>query len=189
MLTCLVIDEDAEAGEELRAGLAKAHQVACLGVSVNVPAAIESFPVGGVDCLFIRITLWDDYQKTVGFLPSPPRLVVFLSGRTEKCAHFLQGEVDFHLQPPYGRAALAACLERMASPFFTPRSLQFFFLRVNCRYHAVPYGSLQNVMSKGNYLKVRTDQAEYLIVGSLASFQQRMPITFLRVARGVLVPR
>jgi DNA-binding LytR/AlgR family response regulator len=188
MLTCLVIDEDAEAGEELRAGLVKARQVACLGVSVSVPAAIETFPVGGVDCLFIRITLWDDYQKIVGFLQNPPRLVVFLSGRTEKCTEFLPREVDFHLQPPYSRATLAACLDRMLSPFFKPRALQFFFLRVNCRFHAVPYGSLQSVVSKGNYLTVRTDRDEYQIVGSLANFQRRLPIGFARVGRGIMVP-
>jgi DNA-binding LytR/AlgR family response regulator len=187
MLRYLIIDEDAVAAEELRVLLAVGKRMDCLGLFVNVPMAFEPYLVGGVDLLFIRITAWDDYQKVAPLLPKPPRHVVFLSGRMEKCTQFLAVEVDFHLQPPYTGKALATCLGRMTHPFFTPRPLDFFFLRVNCRYRVVPYWSLQTVECKGNYLEVRTDRDKYLVAGSLAQFQRRMPVTFSRVGRGLLV--
>jgi hypothetical protein len=178
-----IIDDDRSATDELTL-LLQVHRLArVVGTSTSIAGWLDH----SVDCLFIRITCWDDYLKIAGFLPRTPTTVIFLSGRGEKCTHYLPGEVDFHLQPPYGPGAVRAIFNRRKDPFFERRSLEFFFLKANCRYHVIYFSTLQDVRGKAGWITIRTDTEEYTVAGTLAEFQRRLPVPSNRVGRGLLL--
>jgi len=97
------------------------------------------------------------------------------------------GEVDFHLQPPYQPGRLAAIFKRRADPAFQPRSLDFFFLKVLCRFHAIYFSSLLEVHGNRGWLRIKTDDQEYMVAGTLAEFERRLTIPCHRVGRHLLL--
>jgi len=143
-----------------------------------------------VDCLFIRITHWDDYlQARALHHPANAPTIIFLSGRHEKCTGHLPEVLDFHLQPPYRASRLGAIFTRRAARDFHPRSLDFFFLKAQCRFEVIGFSTLVRVRGRGGSLTIQTDDREYTISGTLTAFQNRLPGRFHQVRRGILVTR
>ena len=185
----LIIDNDREAAEELirllqTEGLARVRATAS-----TVTGAVECLALTGenqVDWLFIRIAQWDDFQEHRASFPYA-LTVVFLSGGGERCTRHLAGEVDFHLQPPYIAGRLMTIFRRRVKAGFELRPLDFFFLKVLCRYHAIPFNQLREVRAHGRLITIQTADAEYTVPGSLTQFQHRLHVPSERVSRGVLV--
>jgi DNA-binding LytR/AlgR family response regulator len=99
----------------------------------------------------------------------------------------LEKEVDFHLSAPYGAGAINRLFARIKDPSFVPRAFDFFFLKADRQYYAVPFATLRAVSSKGRVLTVRTDKAEYQVSGTLSGLQDRLPPLFCRVGPSLLV--
>jgi DNA-binding LytR/AlgR family response regulator len=185
--TCWIIDHNPEAVEELRGLLETQGYGQVLGTSATVAER------GGqpVDCLFIRITAWDQYlwwratrhRQGAG-------AVIFLSGRYEKCTQQLQGKIDFHLKPPYRATRLAGVLRQISDPDLRRRSLDLFFLKADYRFEPIYFSELLYIRGRsGGYLDIRTSGQEYTVSGTLRSFEQRLPIPWQRVNRSLLVAR
>jgi DNA-binding LytR/AlgR family response regulator len=139
------------------------------------------------DLLFIRIAAWDEYRIMAPLLPAGPGQVVFLSGRGENCTTNLSSEVDFHLRPPYLEGRVRRIFDRLLTPGFQCRNLEFFFLRVGCHFHAVPYSSVEWIKRNGTNLIVKTHDRQYEMAGSLEEMQARLPIRLERVSWSMLV--
>jgi DNA-binding LytR/AlgR family response regulator len=185
----LIIDSDREAAEELTRLLQTEGLARVWATASTVAGAVECLDVigaGAVDCLFIRIAQWDDFLEHRAHFPRA-LTVVFVSGVGERCTRHLAEEVDFHLQPPYRAGRLAAIFSRRASPSFEPRSLDFFFLKVLCRYRAIPFSKLRQVRAHGRLITIQTVDDEYTVPGNLTQFQHRLRVPSERVSRGVLV--
>jgi DNA-binding LytR/AlgR family response regulator len=182
-----IVDEDIEAADELAVLLEKIDRAGHVSIAENIPQAMDHLLRSKTDLLFIRIIAWDEYRKVAPLLPSGPERVVFLSGRREHCTANLSLEVDFHLKPPYLEGRLRRIFERHLNPGFQPRDLEFFFLRVNCHFHAIPYSSLQWIKRNRSNVIVKTHDREYEVAGSLEKMQERLPIRLERVASGLLV--
>jgi DNA-binding LytR/AlgR family response regulator len=185
----MIIDDDRPAVDELTSLLQNHHLARPVGTPSSVAQAADIFRQRPAPLLFIRITMWDDYLKEQPSLPTPPAIVVFLSGRMEKCTYDLGEEVDFHLQPPYKLSNLIEVFKRMDNPGFQRRSLDFFFLKSNCRYTAIYFCDLKSIVSQGGFLQVLTTRGEYMVIGGLAQFQRRLPFTLNRVGRSQLVAK
>jgi DNA-binding LytR/AlgR family response regulator len=188
--TCLVIDHDREAAAELTRLLETEGLARVVATASSVAAATEGLYLRGgppIDCLFIRIGEWDSFLQRRAAFPEEPLTIVFLSGREEKCTRHLPGEVDFHLQPPFRASRLAAIFRRRSSAGFRPRPLDFFFLKVLCRYHAIRFDDILEVRARGGLLTVLLKAGEYTVTGSLTQFQHRLPVPSERVCRGVLL--
>jgi DNA-binding LytR/AlgR family response regulator len=186
----LIIDSDREAAEELTRVLQTEGIARVRATASTVAGAVECLALtgeGAVDWLFIRIAQWDDFLEHRAHFPRGPLTVVFVSGVGEKCTRHLAGEVDFHLQPPYRASHLAAIVRRRASPDFESRPLDFFFLKVLCRHHAIPFSQLRQVRAHGHLITIQTVDDEYTVPGSLTQFQHRLRVPSERVSRGVLV--
>jgi len=179
-LNCCIVDDDLEAADELAAILEKIGQAALVSIAENIPQAIDILLRAKTDLLFIRVTAWDDYRKVVPLLPDAPERVVFLSGRRENCTANLYLEVDFHLKPPYLEGRVRRIFERMALPGFRHTDLEFFFLRVDCHFHAIPYSTVQWIKRNGANVIVKTDERHYEVNGSLEKMQERLPIRPVR---------
>jgi len=187
--TVCIIDPDMAAADELAAILEEMGRTGMVAIADTVVTAMDVLWKEPVDLLFIRIGEWDNYRKVAPLLPHAPERIVFLSGRTDKCTANLSGEVDAHLQPPYRASHVRKCIQRFADPEFRPRSHAFFFLRVDCRYHAIPLDSLQWVRTRGHKLIIQTDTERYEVFGTLDKLQQRLPVSFTRAGRGLLIAK
>src|SRR5215469_16573990 len=97
----LLIDPDETAARELAELLMNRPHPPKLWVSGDVAGAEQILRTQPVEWVFIRIILWDDYQRLRPTLVRAPKGVVFLSGRNEKCTAHLSMALDAHLQPPY----------------------------------------------------------------------------------------
>lgn len=188
--TVLIIDNDREASAELTRLLHEGRLAKVVATASCVAAAVGGLFLRGqpaVDCLFIRIPEWDDFLRHRAAFPDGPLTIVFLSGRDEKCTRHLAGEVDFHLQPPFKLSRLTAIFKRRSSPGFQPRPLDYFFLKVLCRYHAIRFDDILEVRVHGGLLTVRLTGGEYTVTGTLTQFQDRLRVPSERVRRGILV--
>ena len=186
-LNCCIVDEDLKAADELAVLLEKIDQAGHISIAENIPQAMDILLKIRTDLLFIRIIAWDEYRIVAPLLPAGPGRVVFLSGRRENCTANLSLEVDFHLRPPYLEGRVRRIFERLLIPGFLSRNLEFFFLRVGCHFHAVPYSSVEWIKRNGTNLIVKTHDRQYEVAGSLEKMQARLPIQLERVSWGMLV--
>ncbi len=182
-----IVDEDVKAADELAVLLEKIDRAGHVSIAENIPQAMDRLLGTKTDLLFIRVIAWDEYRKVAPLLLSGPERVVFLSGRREHCTANLSLEVDFHLRPPYLEGRVRRILQRLLTPGFQPRDLEFFFLRVNCHFHAIPYSSIEWIRRNGSNVILKTHDGQYEVTGSLEKMQERLPIRLERVARGMLV--
>jgi DNA-binding LytR/AlgR family response regulator len=155
--------------------------------ATSVLAAEHVLHCQQLDGLFIRISVWDNYQRLVPTLARRPSRVVFLSQRRENCTEHLAGMLDAHLKPPYSAARLARIWDRLSSPTFQPRPLDFFFLKTECRYSIIRYGDLRQVRWRNGRLQIYTRLGDYEVAGSLLAFQARLPTALTRASRNWLV--
>jgi DNA-binding LytR/AlgR family response regulator len=186
-LNCCIVDEDLKAADELAVLLEKIDQAGHVSIAENIPQAMDILLKLNTDLLFIRIAAWDEYRIVLPLLPAEPGQVVFLSGRRENCTANLSSEVDFHLRPPYLEGRVRRIFDRLLTPGFQCRNLEFFFLRVGCHFHAVPYSSVEWIKRDGTNLIVKTHDRQYKVAGSLEKMQARLPIRLERVSWSMLV--
>jgi DNA-binding LytR/AlgR family response regulator len=183
----LVIDPDETAARELADLLHRREGPPRCLISSRVRDAESILRSEAVDWLFIRISVWDDYQFLTPNLPQLPRRVVFLSGRNEKCTAHLALAVDGHLQPPYRPGQLAKAWNKLSDPHFVARPLDFFFVKSRARFEPVRYCDIRQVSLQNGRLQVETRYGEYQISGSLLAFQDRVPVPLILARRGWLV--
>ena len=158
-----------------------------LWVAHSVASADMILRTQPVDWLFIRIILWDDYQRLRPVLMHAPRGVVFLSGRNEKCTAHLSLALDGHLQPPYRSGHLVRIWNLWMDPHFVRRPLDILFVKSRARFEPVRYCDIWQVEVEGGGLQVQTRHADYRVSGSLQAFQDRLPVTMTMIRRGCLV--
>jgi DNA-binding LytR/AlgR family response regulator len=187
-MNCCIVDEDLEAADELAVLLEKIVHVGRVSIALNIPTAMDRLLKTKTDLLFIRVIAWDEYRKVAPLLPAAPERVVFLSGRREYCTSNLALEVDFHLKAPYLEGRVRRIFERLLNPGFQPLDLEFFFLRVDCHFHAVADSSVEWIRRNGANVIVKTHDRQFEVAGSLEKMQERLPIRLQRVAWGLLVP-
>jgi hypothetical protein len=185
--TIILIDGDEMAAGELVALLRNRPESLRVLIYGTVREAANVLREGGIEWLFIRIAVWDDYQLLAHTLPNLPGRVVFLSGRNEKCTGHLASAVDGHLQPPYHAGHLAKIWNRMTDLHFTPMPLDIFFIKCKARYQPVRYCDIREVCRESGQLRIDTRDAEYLVAGSLQAFQGRLPVPLAHTSRGCLV--
>lgn len=185
--TILLIDPDDIAALELANLLKNRPQPPMVYLFSDVGTAEPILRTVAIEWLFIRIIVWDDFQRLRPLLPSTPRRVVFLSGRNEKCTAHLPLVLDSHLRPPFRPAHLVRTWNKWMDALFIPRPLDIFFVKSHARFEAVRYGDLRQVEVECGKLRLVTRHADYQVTGSLQAFQDRLPIALALVRRGCLV--
>ena len=183
----LLIDPEEVAARELAGLLQHRSEPPKLWVAHSVASAEMILRTQPVDWLFIRIIVWDDYQRLRPTLVAPPLGVVFLSGRNEKCTAHLPLALDGHLQPPYRQGHLVRIWNRWMSAGFAFRPLDIVFIKSRARFEPVRYADIRQVDVEGSGLLVQTRNADFRVVGSLQAFQDRLPVAMSMVKRGCLV--
>lgn len=183
----LIIDPDIQASNNLAELLMERRDEPEVMSATSVLVSERALQTEQIDWLFIRIAVWDDYQKLALTLHDPPRRIVFLSPVRESCTENLSELLDAHLKPPYSATKLARIWSRLSHPSSRPRPLDFFFLKCQCQYSIIRYSDLRQVRRRGAKIQIFTRNGDYELIGSLIDFQARMPTPLTRVGRGLLV--
>jgi DNA-binding LytR/AlgR family response regulator len=183
----LLIDPDETSSRELAQLLMNRPDPPKLWVAGSVAGAEQILRTQPVEWLFIRIILWDDFQRLRPTLVAAPRGVIFLSGRKEKCTAHLPLALDGHLRPPYRSGHLVRVWNRLQDPGFVARPLDIFFIKSRARFEPVRYGDVWQVEVESGGLCVQTRHGDYRVSGSLQAFQDRLPVVMTMVRRGCLV--
>jgi DNA-binding LytR/AlgR family response regulator len=183
----LLIDPDEIAARELAELLRNRPGPPKLWVAGSVAGAEMILRTQPVEWVFIRIILWDDYQRLRPTLVAAPLGVIFLSGRNEKCTAHLSSALDAHLQPPYRPGHLVRIWNRWMDPQFVRRPLDILFVKSRARFEPVRYSDIWQVEVENGKLRLQTRHADYRVSGSLQAFQDRLPVTMAMVRRGCLV--
>jgi DNA-binding LytR/AlgR family response regulator len=183
----LIIDPDEMAARELADLLRNRPKPPRLWMAPDVRTAEGILRSQRVEWLFIRIIVWDDFQRLRPTLVGAGPRVIFLSGRNEKCTAHLSQAVDAHMQPPYRSGHLVRIWNRWMDARFVERPLDIFFIKSRARFEPVRYGDLQQVEVENGKLRLQTRHAEYSVSGSLLAFQERLPVSLTMIRRGCLV--
>jgi DNA-binding LytR/AlgR family response regulator len=183
----LLIDPDEMAARELTELLKNRPDPPKVWVAHSVASAEKILRTEPVEWVFIRIIVWDDYQRLRPTLITSPRGVIFLSGRNEKCTAHLSLALDGHLQPPYRSGHLVRIWNRWMDPSFVRRPLDILFVKSRARFEPVRYSDIWQVEVENGRLLVQTRHADYQVCGSLQAFQDRLPVSMAMVRRGCLV--
>jgi DNA-binding LytR/AlgR family response regulator len=183
----LIVDPDEMAAGELADLLRNRPNPPRVLIAGDVLAAEPILRCETVDWLFIRIVMWDDFQRLRPLLLASPRRVVFLSGRNEKCTAHLPLALDGHMQPPYRAGHLVRIWNLWMGAGFSARPLDIVFIKSRARFEPVRYCDIWQVEVEGGGLRVQTRDADYRVSGSLQAFQDRLPETMSMVRRGCLV--
>jgi DNA-binding LytR/AlgR family response regulator len=183
----LIIDPDLSASEELAGLLADRNDRPEVMTATSVLGAEEALRTEEIEGLFIRISVWDDYQKLASSLERGPAKVVFLSGRDEGRSQLSAKFVDAHLIPPYSAVELAGIWRRLSKPEFQPRPRDFLFIQVGRRYEVIRYADIRKVKRRHGWIKVSTRQGDYEVFESLEAFQERLPVPLTWVGGDGLV--
>jgi hypothetical protein len=183
----LIIDPDLSASEELAGLLADRNDRPEVMTATSVLGAEEALRTEEIEGLFIRISVWDDYQKLASSLERGPAKVVFLSGRDEGRSQLSAKIVDAHLIPPYSAVELAGIWRRLSKPEFQPRPRDFLFIQVGRRYEIIRYADIRKVKRRHGWIKVSTRQGDYEVFESLEAFQERLPVPLTWVGGDGLV--
>lgn len=185
--TCLIIDPDTEAAGRIADWLTARPERPEVTTATSVRAGQHCLETEAVDWLFIRISAWDDYQRTAPTLRHKPKRIVFLSGFGENGALKLDTLVDAHLSFPFQPTQLLRIWVRLSAPTYQLPPLDFFFLRVAGTYVLIRYADLREIRRMGARLQVETRYGAYKTSGSLTAFQARLTIPLTLVDPGWLV--
>jgi hypothetical protein len=185
--TVLVIDPDVHTSNGLAALLLDRRERPDVMTATSVQVAEHALQTEYIAWLFIRISLWDDFQRTAAGLPQPPDRIVFLSPAHENYTGDLPELLDAHLKPPYSAAKIARIWDRLTHPSFRPRPLDFFFLKTDGHYHIIRYQDLRQVRRHRGKIQIFTRIGDFEVIGSLVDFQARLPVPLTRVGRNWLV--
>lgn len=183
----LIIDLDIQASNNLAELLLDRPECPEVMTATSVAVAEGALHRERIDWLFIRICVWDDYQKLVPTLAECPSRVVFLSPARENCTGNLPELVDAYLKPPYSAAKITRIWNRLADPAFQAQPLDFFFLKSQCHYSIIRYCDLRQVRRRRTKIQIFTRNGDFEVIGSLADFQARLPRPLTRVGRDWLV--
>lgn len=183
----LIIDPDTRESNHLAELLLDRSEQPEVMTATSVQVAEHALQTEDIHWLFIRISLWDGYQKLAPTLCHPPMRVVFLSPASENCTNNLPDLLDAFLKPPYSAAKLFRIFSRLSHPFFEPRPLDFFFLKSQCHYSIIRYTDLRQVRWRRGKLQIFTRTEDFEVIGSLTDFQARLPVPLTRASRNWLV--
>jgi hypothetical protein len=185
--TALVIDPDVHASNQLAELILERRERPEVMTATGVAVAERALHAEQIDWLFIRISVWDDYQRLAPTLHHVPARVVFLSPGQDNCTGNLPELLDAHLKPPYSAAKIARIWGRLTHAAFRPRPLDFFFLKAQYQYVIIRYADIRQVRRRGAKLQIFTRTGDFEIYGSLIEFQARLPVPLSRTGRNWLV--
>ena len=197
MLRPLIVDDEPIARGRLRALCARLPEVVVVGEAATGAQALMQLE--GVDLVLLDIAMPDGDGLSVAAalarLPAPPAVVFCTAHPDHALEAFDVAAVDYLLKP-VGRERLARAVDKTRKLRTAPEPpseapsdrLDHLWAPHRDAMVRVDVADIVRVEAEGDYARIRTEAASYLIHETMARLEARLdPAVFVRVRRSLIV--
>lgn len=199
-LRMIVVDDEPLAVERLRMLIARLEGVAVVGAASSGEAALRLTEDLQPEAVLLDIVMPGmdgiEVARSLGALPSPPRVVFITAFENFAVAAFDVQAVDY-LMKPVEPGRLGRAIERVRNasvegPARSPQSryLEEFWVSGHAGLTRVPADNIDRIIAERDYTRLHVGKRSWLINHSLARLEQELdPALFLRLHRGAIMRR
>ena len=192
ILKCLIVDDDLMARKSIERLCEKNEHLQLLGVFENGTDALAYLEKEAVDLLFLDIEMPElSGIELLNQLIELP-MVIFTTSKTEYAFDAFEFQaIDFIKKPITAQRFEQA----VTKAFDTAKKRQIYktqtsdiYVREDGRFIRVPCDDIQFFENVGDYVRVKTIKAQYIIHGTLKSIDEKLSDSrFLKIHRSFIV--
>ena len=185
---CIIIDNNRTLAFRLQL-LLHTNDFANVFVATELQSINRLLAEENIEIIFVRTKLWHHRLLKATSQISQPPAIVFLSSQREKFKEDLYEQVVYHISEPYTKENVQAILQRIEKEK-TQSSLDFLFIKQQRRYRKIFFETIELAESlSGNYIRLHTTSGNYMVVGTLNGFMNRLPqALFRRISDKLIIP-
>ncbi|MDP9413643.1 MAG: response regulator transcription factor [Pseudomonadota bacterium] len=199
-LRMVIVDDEPLAVERLQMMVARIQDVAVVGTASNGQAALRLTEALRPDVVLLDIAMPGmdgiDVARSLGGLPSPPKVVFVTAFESFAVAAFDVQAVDY-LMKPIDPARLERAIERVRNSSLEvsansrpPRYLEEFWVSDFAGLSRVQANNVDRIVAERDYMRIHVGKRSWLINHSLTKLEQELdPECFVRLHRGAIVRR
>lgn len=194
-IQCAIIEDEPLAQNILKKYIEDHPALALTAICNNAEEAQKVLLRQNIELLFLDINLPKlsgiSFLKT---LPHPP-LVIFTTAYPEYAVEgFELDAIDYLLKPfsfeRFLKAANKAVQQLSTKEISDPTTSSFIFLKADKKVHKVNLDDILYIEAAGDYVKVVTENGQYLVNDTLKSLQDELPgFQFIRVHKSYIISR
>ena len=188
-IKCIVVDDEPLAIQLLENYVMKIPFLKLVFSSENPIEALEYIQNNEADLIFLDIQMPElsgiNFMKIVG-----DKLKYILT--TAYSEYALEGYehnvIDYLLKPiPFGRFEKSALKAQERFPTNETSANSYFFVKSSGQQHKINFDEILYVESIKDYVNIKTDKQEYIVLDTLKSLESHLPENFARVHKSFIL--
>jgi two-component system response regulator AlgR len=199
-LRVILVDDEPLAVERMQMLIARILGVTVVGTASSGEAALRLTEALQPEAVLLDIGMPGmdgiDVARSLGGLPSPPKVVFVTAFESFAVAAFDIQAVDY-LMKPVDPARLERAIERLRSSLLEgpasarqSRYLEEFWVSDHAGLTRVQADTIDRIIAERDYMRIHAGKRSWLINHSLSRLEQELdPALFLRLHRGAIVRR
>lgn len=196
----IVVDDEHLAVERVQMLMARIEGAAVVGTASSGEAALRLTEALAPDAVLLDIAMPGmdgiDVARSLGALPSPPKVVFVTAFESFAVAAFDIEAVDY-LMKPVDPARLERAIERVRNALAEgsagtrqSRYLEEFWVSDLVGLTRIQAGNVDRIVAERDYMRIHVGKRSWLINHSLTKLEQDLdPESFVRLHRGAIVRR
>lgn len=188
-IKCIVVDDEPLAIQLLENYVMKIPFLELVFSSENPILALEYIQKNGADLIFLDIQMPElsgiNFMKIVG-----DKLKYILT--TAYSEYALEGYehnvIDYLLKPiSFGRFEKSALKAQERFPTNESSANSYFFVKSSGQQHKINFDEILFVESIKDYVNIKTENQEYIVLDTLKSLENQLPENFARVHKSFIL--
>ncbi|CAA0221635.1 Two-component system response regulatory protein, LytTR family [Tenacibaculum maritimum] len=195
-ISCIIIDDEPLAVKVIKNHLQELRQIVVIGTFTNPIEALSVLEVEKVDVMFLDINM--SRMNGLEFLRSisvKPYVIVTTAYREYAAESYDLNVLDYLVKPiPFPRFLKA--INKVTQQLYLAKNIvqnvgdqdSFIFLKVEKKLVKVKYVNMLYIQSLKDYIKVYTEEGNYIVHKSLTNILEELPSQkFLRIHRSYII--
>ncbi|CAA0219215.1 LytR/AlgR family response regulator transcription factor [Tenacibaculum maritimum] len=194
-ISCIIIDDEPLAVKVIKNHLQELRQIVVIGTFTNPIEALPVLEVEKVDVMFLDINM--SRMNGLEFLRSisvKPYVIVTTAYREYAAESYDLNVLDYLVKPiPFPRFLKA--INKVTQQLYLTKNIvqmgdqdSFIFLKVEKKLVKVKYVNMLYIQSLKDYIKVYTEEGNYIVHKSLTNILEELPSQkFLRIHRSYII--
>ncbi|WP_407265508.1 LytR/AlgR family response regulator transcription factor [Tenacibaculum maritimum] len=195
-ISCIIIDDEPLAVKVIKNHLQELRQIVVIGTFTNPIEALSVLEVEKIDVMFLDINI--SRMNGLEFLRSisvKPYVIVTTAYREYAAESYDLNVLDYLVKPiPFPRFLKA--INKVTQQLYLTKNIvqnvgdqdSFIFLKVEKKLVKVKYVNMLYIQSLKDYIKVYTEEGNYIVHKSLTNILEELPSQkFLRIHRSYII--
>ncbi|WP_407266753.1 LytR/AlgR family response regulator transcription factor [Tenacibaculum maritimum] len=195
-ISCIIIDDEPLAVKVIKNHLQELRQIVVIGTFTNPIEALPVLEVEKIDVMFLDINM--SRMNGLEFLRSisvKPYVIVTTAYREYAAESYDLNVLDYLVKPiPFPRFLKA--INKVTQQLYLTKNIvqnvgdqdSFIFLKVEKKLVKVKYVNMLYIQSLKDYIKVYTEEGNYIVHKSLTNILEELPSQkFLRIHRSYII--